>query len=60
MSLNSVREGKLKGSSKRILNDHVSQGEKSAFNRNMVEETGNSLATVVGWLNFMLIEISIN
>ena len=39
---------------KRILDDHIGQGEKSAFNRNMVEETGNSVATVVGWLKFML------
>jgi predicted nucleotidyltransferase len=48
----------LLGRIKRILEDQINQGEKSAFNRTMVEETGSSLATVVSWLNFMLIEIS--
>src|SRR5579859_3843249 len=37
----------LLGRIKRILDAHISQGEKSAFNRNMVEETRSSLATVV-------------
>jgi hypothetical protein len=45
---------------KGILDDHVSQGEKSAFNRNMVEETGSSLATVISWLKFMLMGLSKN
>jgi predicted nucleotidyltransferase len=43
---------------KRILDEQISQGEKSAFNRNMVEETGSSFATVVNWLKFMLNGIS--
>jgi predicted nucleotidyltransferase len=45
---------------KGILDGHVSQGEKSAFNRNMVEETGSSLATVISWLKFMLMGLSKN
>ncbi len=48
----------LLGRIKRILENQISQSEKSAFNRNMVEETGSPFATVISWLKSMLIGIS--
>jgi len=48
----------LLGRIKKILDDNITQSEKSPFNRNMVEETGSSLATVVSWLKSMLIGVS--
>jgi predicted nucleotidyltransferase len=48
----------LLGRIKRILTDHVDQEEKSAFARNMAEETGSTLAEVVSWLKHMLIGVS--